>query len=271
MANGLTGWLVFFQVILDIGLLLGLFLVWARFSRPQKEDARFSKGLQLLQSKISILEDLSDRTDVQVRQLSALLSAKAVEVHQKTAEADRQIQMIEKNMQKSLEISKIFQDKIPHREIIERETSYKYIEAARMANQGKNAEEISKRLEIPVGEAEVIINMNKDQLIFDEANVPAWASKPNSSAVPVLQSQMVTEAQVSPVSSSFNEFGNMMGLPEVDFQHPVPTPSPEIQNSNSQPSQDSASQDSGRVANGGAPASNVRPYEFPRLDAKPRY
>jgi hypothetical protein len=189
----LTAWLIFFQVILDLGLLLGLFLVWARFSRPPKEDARLSRGLQLLQSKIAVLEDLSDRTDVQVRQLSALLSAKAVEVHQKTAEADRQIQAIEKNMQKSLELSKIFQDKIPHREIIERETSYKYIEAARMANQGRSVEDISKKLEIPPGEVEVIVNMNRDQLIFDEGEVPEWAKPETAAAL-------------------------------VDFQHPQPAP-----------------------------------------------
>jgi len=235
----LTTWLIFMQVIIDLGLLLGLFLVWARLSRPPKEDARISKGLQLLQSKISILEDLSDRTDVQVRQLSALLSAKAVEVQQKTIEADRQIQAIEKNMQKSLELSKIFQDKIPHKEIIERETSYKYIEAARMANQGHGADEISQKLSIPIGEVEVIINLNKDQLIFNEEEIPAWAAKPTSTDSPT-PTVTATEATIAPLK----EFGSIArNLPEdtlVDYQHPVPAPEPTT------------------------PA--IRPYEFPRLD-----
>lgn len=267
---------------------MGMFLVWARMSRPQKEDARLSKGLQLLQSKIAILEDLSDRTDVQVRQLSALLSAKAVEVHQKTAEADRQIQAIEKNMQKSLELSKIFQDKIPHREIIERETSYKYIEAARMASQGQAADDIAKRLEIPLGEVEVIINMNRDQLIFQEEDIPMWAAPQASPS----EAQPVPESAISPL----REFGSLMAdLPDdtlVDYQHPIANPGQDEEAPMSAPPP--SFPPIPRAASTFTPVApardhitmpkiapqqpqivttvpTVRPYQFPKIDGKPRY
>lgn len=253
-------WFIFLQVILDLGLLLGFFLFWIRLNRPQKEDPRLSRGLQLLQSKISILEDLSDRTDLQVRQLTALLSAKAVEVHQKTAEADRQIQAIEKNMQKSLELSKIFQDKIPHREIIERETSYKYIEAARMANQGRSADEISQRLGIPQGEVEIIVNLNREHLIFDESQVPVWARKTDPTP---------PEHAVAPV----REMGQILNeLPQdtlVDFKHPIPQPASETQPPPENPIKMMTYSEHGFTVAGSSvtvdPRPAIRSYQFPKI------
>ncbi len=205
-------WMVFIQVVVNIGLLLGLFLLWARSTRPQKEDPRMSKGLQLLQSKISILEDLSDRSDLQVRQLSALLSSKVVEVQQKINESDRQILAIDKSIEKSLEVSKIFQDKIPHREIIERENSFKYIEAARMAHRGVTAEEISQQLSIPHGEAQIIVNMNKDRLNIRESDVPLWA-KPSAPPEPVAPQ----EFPISPLKS-FADLEAPVHLPPTPTQ-----------------------------------------------------
>jgi hypothetical protein len=256
----MSSWLIFMQVILDIGLLLGMFLIWARFSRPMKEDARLSKGLQLLQSKISILEDLSDRTDVQVRQLSALLTAKAVEVQQKTAEADRQIQAIEKNMQKSLDLAKIFQDKIPHKEIIERETSYKYIEAARMANQGRSADEISRKLEIPAGEVDVIINMNRDQLIFKEDEVPSWAN-------PRAPREFAPESAVAPLK----EFGTVtVELQESTFPGYSPgasvSPSPAVELPPITATTVNPIYDRPAITLGQPDNPGIKAYEFPRLD-----
>jgi hypothetical protein len=231
----MSGWLIFFQMVVNIGLLLGLFLVWARNSKAPKEDARLSKGLQLLQSKISILEDLSDRTDVQVRQLSALLASKVVEVQQKLNESDRQIIAIEKSMEKSLEVSKIFQDKIPHREIIERENSFKYIEAARMAHKGVTAGEISRQLGLPQGEAEIIVNMNKDRLNINESEIPPWA-KPfmnNASPAPTPEfpiSPLKGFSESEPMTSeqAFVDISSSEGqpLPQTNWVQPNLPPLP---------------------------------------------
>lgn len=154
-------WVFLIQMAINLSFLLAFFLVWVRLKRPQDEDPRFKKGLQLLQSKISILEDLSDRTDLQVRQLTSLMTSKVNEVQEKIEEADRQILEIEKSMQKSLEVAKIFQDKIPHEEIIERQTSMKYMDAARLAEQGVAAQEIAEQLDIPLAEVEIIVSMNQ--------------------------------------------------------------------------------------------------------------
>ncbi|MEN0058082.1 MAG: DUF2802 domain-containing protein, partial [Bdellovibrio sp.] len=58
-------WLLI-QVLVNLILFAGVIGVWIRLSRPAKDDPRLSKGLQLLQSKIAVLEDLSDRTETQV-------------------------------------------------------------------------------------------------------------------------------------------------------------------------------------------------------------
>jgi hypothetical protein len=136
-----------------------------------------SKGLQLLQSKIAILEDLSDRTETQVTQLTSLLEQKVKDIQIKIQSADRQLGLIDQSMQKSLEVAKIFQDRIPHEEILERQNTIKYVKAARMAHQGMGVDEIAAECpELSRGEIEFIAKVNRDQLMFCEDSLPEWAN-----------------------------------------------------------------------------------------------
>ena len=176
--------LTIFQIAIDVGFALGLSLLWMKFSRPPKEDPRLSRGLQLLQSKIAVLEDLSDRTDTQVSQLSALLDRKCRDLNKAVADSEKQVQLIEQSVQKSLTVAEIFQDKIPHDEIIERQRTQKYVAAAKMANQGLSAQEISHKIDLPLAEISFISKVNKDNLIFNEAQLPAWAHPPVVKADP---------------------------------------------------------------------------------------
>lgn len=164
-------------IITNILLFIGVLVVYQKFTKPPQEDPRLSKGLQLLQSKISILEDLSDRTDVQIKQLMTLLDQKIKQVQQKLHDSELQMQKIEQSMLKSLEVAEIFQDKIPHEEIIERQNSVKYIQAAQLAYQGHSVDEIVEIVDLPKGEVEFIVKVNKDELMFDVENLPDWAKK----------------------------------------------------------------------------------------------
>ena len=65
------------QIVLNLALFVGGCILWMRLSRPTKEDPQLSHSLEVLQSRISILEDLSDRTEVQVKQLISLIDKKA--------------------------------------------------------------------------------------------------------------------------------------------------------------------------------------------------
>ena len=158
----------FIQLSANIALGGAIFLLWSKFQKPAKEDPRLSKGLQLLQSKIAILEDLSDRTEVLVKQLNTLMDSKVREIHNKIEQANIQVHAVEKSISKSREIAQLFQEKIPHEEIIERKTTLKYIQAARLAHEGVTSDEISRKLDIPSGEVDLIVQMNQGELLFAE-------------------------------------------------------------------------------------------------------
>jgi len=165
------------QVVFDIFAALGIFVIVMRMSRAPKDDPRLSRGLQLLQSKIAVIEDLSDRTEVQVNQLIQILDQKTKEVQAKVQLAETSVNEIKVAMQQSLEVAKIFQDKIPHQEIIERQNSIKYVQAARLAHQGLSVEEIAAKVDLPKGEIEFITKVNREQLMFNEEHLPPWAKE----------------------------------------------------------------------------------------------
>ena len=170
---------VFFlmQILVNLFLGIGLYVIWLRLRRPPQEDPRLSRGLQLLQSKISILEDLSDRTDKQVHQIVQILEQKSQQIQKKIQDSNSQMQKMEQAMHKSNEVARIFQDKIPHAEIIERQNTVKYIKAAQLAHKGATADNISETLDIPKSEAEFIAKVNRDRLMFDEDQLPEWAKQ----------------------------------------------------------------------------------------------
>ncbi|MBT4761888.1 MAG: DUF2802 domain-containing protein [Bdellovibrionaceae bacterium] len=167
--------LIFVSLFLNIAVGIGLFIMWMAVKGPAKDDPRLSRGLQLLQNKISVLEDLSDQTDVQVKKLVHILDQKGAQVQRKIKESEKQILKINESMKRSLDVADVFQDKIPHQEIINRQNSIKYVQAAQMAHQGKPVSEIVERLGLPEGEVRFITKINKDKLVFDENQLPQWA------------------------------------------------------------------------------------------------
>ncbi len=171
---------VFTQVFFNIVILTSIFVIFARLRRPAKDDPRMSKGLQLLSSKIAVLEDLNDRTETQVQQMLTLLDQKSRELQAKISLAEQQVQAVRQSMDQSLEVAQIFQDKIPHTEIIERQNSIKYIKAARMAHAGYSIDQIAAEVDLPMGEIEFISKVNRESLSFREDELPAWAREPNA-------------------------------------------------------------------------------------------
>lgn len=184
------------QIVFDIFMACGIFVIIMRMNRAPKDDPRLSRGLQLLQSKISVLEDLSDRTEAQVTQLTSILESKAREVQMKVELADRHVQEIRVSMDRSLEVASIFQDKIPHKEIIERQNTIKYVQAARLAHSGLSVHDIAKQVDLPRGELDFILSVNKDCLMFTESELPEWAKETQASA------DVVAAAEFAPIFAS---------------------------------------------------------------------
>lgn len=82
---------IFLMVLTCLNIILVLGLSFSVFLRvkEKKEDQRITKGLQLLQHKISILQDLSDKTDEQVQRLVFMLDSKSNELRRLTLEASQ--------------------------------------------------------------------------------------------------------------------------------------------------------------------------------------
>lgn len=164
--------LTLFNIILLTGLSFSLFLR----IKEKKQDQRLTKGLQLLQNKISILEDLSDRTDEQVGKIVHLIDQKAQDVRTQLMTADQKIEQINMALSKALDISKVFSENIPQQEIVDRQKTNAYVQAAKLAHQGFSVDQICAKVDLSPAEVEMIAKVNRDQLQFAEEALPSWVN-----------------------------------------------------------------------------------------------
>ncbi len=209
--------LVIFQVV----SVAAIATLWVRINKIQnQEDQRLSKGLQLLQSKLAVLEDLSDRTEVQVNQLIAILEGKIKDIQAKLIDADKVIGKIEKNIAKSLEVANIFQDKIPHQEILERQYTKKYVKAAQMAHAGQSVDQISRAIDLTHGEIELIVKLNRDQLQFEASELPEWAKEELTvDDAPDLDLNIPTIFEAKTETNPLRNLETAFEIPQVDNQN----------------------------------------------------
>lgn len=163
------------QILANLIFIAGFVVVWIRLNKPAKDDPRLSRGLQLLQSKIAILEDLSDQVERQVQQVAQLMEVKGKDLQAQIARADDEMRRIETATARSLEVARIFQDRIPVEEIVDRKSTLKYIKAARLANQGVPIDQIAEQVDLSRGELEIIAKVNREQLQFSNEDLPEWA------------------------------------------------------------------------------------------------
>lgn len=212
---------------------LGAFLVlWLKSRRPPQDDPRLSRGLQLLQTKITVLEDLSDRTDSQVKQLTSLLDQKTRMLQNKVIEAEQQVLKIDHSMNRSMEVAEIFQDKIPHQEILERQRTVEYVKAARLAHSGMSVEDIAERVALPFEQIELIAKFNREQLMFDETQLPEWVNKPSTTEPPNfalnnidfignLEKPEVDFGQINKIETDFKQAVKDIAAQQAQSQQPI--------------------------------------------------
>ncbi len=201
-----------------VNLLLITFIVfnWFIRSKEHHEDQRLTKGLQLLQNKISILQDLSDKSDEQVRRWVHLIEQKSADVQSKLMQSDEKIEQIESVLSKALDVSKIFYDQVPHAEIVERQKTSKYVQAAKLANQGFTSDQISQKVDLNLAEIDMIVKMNKEKLQFSEENLPAWIQdissegKPSNNDLQSPASFSMAGPQMTAHQTEIAEFGQQL-------------------------------------------------------------
>lgn len=261
-------------LIMNILMMATVLLGWFSQRKNQVEDQRLTKGLQLLQNKISILQDLSDKSDEQVHRWIHLLEQKSAEVQKYIHHADHSLMQIETTLQKALDVSKVFSEQVPHAEIAERQKTSKYVHAAQLANQGFSVEEISQKIDLSPAEIEIIMKLNRDELQFSEENLPAWInSVPNQPT----RTQEITEfnTQLKKMNQLISETSFEVPKPDLttmkrieqDFKNTV------LQSTTSQmafieePLQNSMAAKESPTNSIVTPSTekNVRPFEFRKI------
>lgn len=178
------------QLFLNLIFLAGIVFLLIHRKQTHREDQKFSKGLQLLQTKISVLEDLSDQTDEQVRSLTKILEEKYREIQSLLVESDQQIQRMEEIAQNTL--SRMESGEINPMANNDKSSMNKYVKAAQMANSGASLDEIMRTVDLTRGEAELVVAMNKDQLVFNKNQLPLWVN-PEKAAAPQESSSIGAE------------------------------------------------------------------------------
>lgn len=167
MEAPLNIWLILItslNILLLAGLVLSLFLK----IKEKQEDQRITKGLQLLQNKLSILEDLSDKTDEQVRKLIHLLDQKAQEVRQTLNAADQKMNQMD---QTTLSMTT---PQLQTQSTHYTDKTSLYVQAAKLANQGFTVDQITQQVDLSPAELNMIIKVNRDQLQFAPNKLPQW-------------------------------------------------------------------------------------------------
>lgn len=194
------------QVAFNLLFFAGIALCFIKIKGRREEDPRLSYGLKLLQNKIAVLEDLSDKTEHQVKQLVVLLETKMRDLQQKVKDADSQLLRIDQSLNKTLEVSHIFQEQVPHEQIIERKVTNKYINAARLAHQGLSFQEIQKQIDLPEAELDLIVKLNREQLMFSEDHLPAWVDQhPVEANKDIFEAPQVDMASLEKLGAEFKQ------------------------------------------------------------------
>lgn len=159
-------WLIL-QVVLNVVFLIGLALCFVHIQRRREDDPRLSQGLRLLQSKISVLEDLSDHSENQVNQMMTLLDKKLQEVRRSINSVNQHVSEVDRSIAKSKKMAEIIVKEIPHKEIVDRTTTDKYKKAAQMAHQGLGVDRIVSELGLPRNEVQLIAKVNRKKYVFE--------------------------------------------------------------------------------------------------------
>jgi hypothetical protein len=143
--------------------------------KEKKEDLRLAKGLQLLQNKISILQDLSDKTDHQVQKIVHVIDRKSADLQTNLALIDSKTAHVEAALIKATDISKMMtQQNQQGSNLVDIQKTNLHVQAAKLANKGFTKEQIMGKVDLHPAEIDFILKVNRDQLQFAEDQLPGW-------------------------------------------------------------------------------------------------
>lgn len=201
--------------MMNLLMLTLLLFSWLTKNKTRIEDQRLTKGLQLLQNKISILQDLSDKSDEQVRKWVHLIEQKSYDVQNQLTRSDEKIEQIEAVLVKALDVTKAFSEQMPHETLAERQKTSRYAQAAKLAHQGYSADQISQKVDLSIAEIDIIIKMNRNELQFSEDNLPAWVDLNATTATNAEEEQ-----EMDQFTSQLKKMNQMVSASAFDLPNP---------------------------------------------------
>jgi len=157
--------LLLFQAIINILFFAFIGLLWSRLKHLTGDEGRLKQGLQILQAKIAILEDLGKRVDEQSQQMIQILDYKKNSLETLLEKVDFTIQNID---DKSIAANSTAEMRV------ERENVIKFTKAALLASKGVLPIEIANRIGLGIQESELIYSLNSHQLQFKLDELPGW-------------------------------------------------------------------------------------------------
>ncbi|MCS6837730.1 MAG: DUF2802 domain-containing protein [Bdellovibrionaceae bacterium] len=151
-----------------LSLLTGYLILWKKLKALSGQEGSLSQGLQLLQTKIAILEDLSNRVEEQQKQAQIFFDNKHKQMQELLDTMEEKIRNLNEKSSWLLDHGE---------QLAERELTIKLTRAAILAHKGVPAVEIAKRLGLGLQEAELIASLNSQTLQFDIESLPNWLKK----------------------------------------------------------------------------------------------
>jgi hypothetical protein len=161
------GWILV-SIVLNL-ILLALFVVLLkRYQAITGEEGRLKHGLQILTSKIAVLEDLSHNVDEQAQHLFRILD-------QKTKQIESLVTMTEQKLSEMRKQAELLES--DPEELQERQNAVKLTRAALLANKGYTPKQLADMTGLGLQECELIYTLNKDRLQFAPDALPYWLKK----------------------------------------------------------------------------------------------
>lgn len=148
---GMSRFLDFFQIFLDLGLIL--FLAFFFMRRPKSHQA-MDDLTQSLGKIVEETKDISTQFETNLQERQKIIQQLLLRLDQKVGEAQQMCQKLE-NLQREVQIS-------PTANMAARPSRQSDSqEILRLSQRGLDAAAIAKRLQKPLGEVELILNLQR--------------------------------------------------------------------------------------------------------------
>lgn len=149
-------------------------LLWSRLRHLAGEEGKLRQGLQIIHTKIAILENLSEQIDDQHHQINLVLDSKTKQLDNKFEVANQLIDQLNQTINQVEEKNQYITEGLNPEVQVERETAIKYVKAAFLAHQGMQIQQLAELVGLGIEEASLIKTMNQEQLQFKVDELPQW-------------------------------------------------------------------------------------------------